>query len=364
MTLKPQSFDASVLIGRFQPFHNGHLALVQRALELATHVFVVIGSAHTARTPRNPWTYGERADMLLGSLSAVDRARVTCLALRDYYDEPRWRDALVREVTTRFEKQDTRVALVGHFKDETSEYLRGFAGWHLDSAPLQGDVHATAIRERYLLATTTERGELLSKLAPSMPAHVVAWLQAFQDTAEYAELADELKHLRAYKQSWANAPFPPVFVTVDAVVVCRAHVLLIQRGHAPGKGLWALPGGFLEPAETTLQSSLRELLEETGLALTGERAQPQESAVFDHPQRSSRGRTITHVFQFCLPDDGVLPAVAASDDAGDCRWVPVEHLLAMESRLFEDHLLVLDRFLGLLPHPSAPTNRTLSMTGK
>ena len=56
---------------------------------------------------------------------------------------------------------------------------------------------------------------------------------------EWAELVEE-------QAKWATAPYPPVFVTVDAVVRIAQQVLLIRRGHSPGKGLLALPGGFIE----------------------------------------------------------------------------------------------------------------------
>ncbi len=60
--------------------------------------------------------------------------------------------------------------------------------------------------------------------------------------------------LSGYHAAWASAPYPPVFVTVDGLLLCHGHVLLIQRGHAPGQGLWALPGGFVEPRDTLWQS--------------------------------------------------------------------------------------------------------------
>lgn len=85
------NFDAAVVIGRFQPFHEGHLALVREALRAAPSVYVVVGSAFAARSPRNPWTYEERAAMLVGSLTREERARVRCVPMRDYFDEPRWR---------------------------------------------------------------------------------------------------------------------------------------------------------------------------------------------------------------------------------------------------------------------------------
>ena len=53
--------DIAVPVGRFQPFHSAHLALLRRALDVAPRVVVVIGSAHPARTPKNPFTWSDRA---------------------------------------------------------------------------------------------------------------------------------------------------------------------------------------------------------------------------------------------------------------------------------------------------------------
>ena len=42
-------------------------------------------------------------------------------------------------------------------------------------------------------------------------------------------------------------------------------VLLVQRGGAPFRGLWSLPGGSIEPGESASEAALRELEEETGI---------------------------------------------------------------------------------------------------
>src|SRR6185312_17484078 len=47
--------DVAVLIGRFQPFHNGHAILLRRALETAPKVVVVLGSSFHARSSKNPF---------------------------------------------------------------------------------------------------------------------------------------------------------------------------------------------------------------------------------------------------------------------------------------------------------------------
>jgi bifunctional NMN adenylyltransferase/nudix hydrolase len=139
---------------------------------------------------------------------------------------------------------------------------------------------------------------------------------------------------------------------VDLVLQCAGHVLLIQRAKDPGQGLWALPGGFLEPRDTLLQSALRELEEETGLRLLPETLAGafRGVAVFDHPDRSQRGRTITHAHHFDL-GDRELPEVQGADDAAQARWVPLAELPALETQCYDDHFHILERFLGPWAHP-------------
>lgn len=57
-------------IGRFQPFHLGHLATVKYALNSVHELIIVIGSAQKSHEPRNPFTAGERIEMIRDSLQA------------------------------------------------------------------------------------------------------------------------------------------------------------------------------------------------------------------------------------------------------------------------------------------------------
>ena len=90
-----------------------------------------------------------------------------------------------------------------------------------------------------------------------------------------------------------------------------------------------------------------ELREETGIGLLQVTLEDafRAAKVFDHPQRSLRGRTITHAHFFDLGRH--TPEVQAADDAAEAKWVPIGQLAAMESELFEDHFAILDHFFEL-----------------
>lgn len=352
--------DAAVYIGRFQIFHNGQLALLRRALASAPQCIVVLGSAFQARTPKNPFTWTERAEMIRMALPEAERERVQFLPVRDYFDQERWvaavREGVASAVRAQAGEGGARVVLVGHFKDATSEYLGHFPGWTLDDVPLHGNIHASGLRDAYYSAAEGGQGTAsdsameaaLGALVDQAPPSTLQFLRAWAALPHYATMVREWRMLREEKAKWSGSPYTPMFVTVDAVIRCGDRVLLIRRGREPGKGLLAVPGGFLEERETVYQSALRELREETGLELLpGDiRHALKAVQVFDHPDRSQRGRVITHAHYFDLGARR-LPEVQGDDDAVSAEWVPVADLLALEDQFHDDHFHILDHFFGL-----------------
>ncbi|HET8747646.1 MAG TPA: NUDIX domain-containing protein [Ramlibacter sp.] len=333
-------------IGRFQLFHDAQLALIREGLALAPRCAVLIGSAFQARSPRNPFTFQERVETIRLALSEAERARVDFLAIRDVFDEQRW----VRQVRTAMAKltgsDRTRVVLVGHRKDPTTEYLHDFPGWALHDIGRQGEIHGKALRAALFGGAWLEAS--LAAIADQVPASTAEFLRAWAQLPFLHKLREEWAELAQEHDKWAGAPYPPVFVTVDAVVRIADQVLLIRRGRAPGKGLLAMPGGFIEQRETAWQSALRELAEETGFELLPSEMEHalQAMRVFDHPDRSQRGRVITHAFYFDL-GARMLPEIAGSDDAAEARWVPIAQLPALEEQFHDDHFHILDAFLGI-----------------
>ena len=341
-----ERFEWAVCIGRFQLLHNAQLALLREALRLAPRVAVLIGSARQARSPRNPFTFDERVEAIRLALTEEERGRVQFLAVRDVYDQERWVRQVREAMAQLTGSPNTRIVLVGHRKDPTSEYLKDFPGWPLHDVGRQGEVHGKALRAVLYVSPTLESA--LAALASQVPASTVDFLRSWAQLPFLARLRQEWAELAEEHEKWSSAPYPPVFVTVDAVVRVADQVLLIRRGRAPGKGLLALPGGFLEQRETTYQSAVRELQEETGFELLPSEMQHALKAVrvFDHPDRSQRGRVITHAYHFDL-GQRMLPEIAGSDDAAEAKWVTIKELASMEEEFHDDHFHILDSFLGI-----------------
>lgn len=340
-------YDVIALIGRFEPFHNGHMSVVRRALDACDSLVVLIGSAGAARSTRNPFSAAEREVMIRAALSP-DAGRVVFRQVVDHlYNEGAWQADIQQHVADSVAAlgldANCRIGLIGHDKDTSSWYLHAFPQWDLVEVPFASTLSATELRE-HLFA---DDAGALRLVEANVPAAVFETLKAFRTTKTFTQLVEEYRHIVAYKAAWANAPYPPTFVTVDAVIVHSGHILLVKRGAQPGKGLWALPGGFVNQNETLLEAAIRELKEETRIKLPVPvlKGSLRGQKVFDEPDRSQRGRTITYAFHFEFAS-GDLPTVRGSDDAARARWVPLAEVRRLREHLFEDHFFIVEHFLG------------------
>jgi 8-oxo-dGTP diphosphatase len=108
---------------------------------------------------------------------------------------------------------------------------------------------------------------------------------------------------------------PPIdrIPCVGAVIKDEAdRVLLIRRGHDPGQGLWSIPGGRVEPGETDQEAVIREVREETGLAVVC-------GTLVGSVERPGLAGTVVDIRDYhASVTSGQL---AAGDDAADARWV-------------------------------------------
>jgi bifunctional NMN adenylyltransferase/nudix hydrolase len=341
-----ESFDLLVMIGRFEPLHNGHASVLRHARTLSRRLAILIGSAEQARTTKNPWNFDERRVMIEAVLGDEAMDTTDILPLRDHpYDENAWLIEVQGHVGAickrhNLDPKTARIGLIGREKDQSSYYLHSFPQWTVIDVQHTAVLSATELRDQFF--SEDEGARLLLKA--NLPREVFAFMEAFrQHGPAYRDLVEEWTFMNRYREAWKAAPYAPTFVTVDGIIECAGHVLLVRRRANPGKGLWALPGGFVNQNETLLQAVRREVREETRLRL--ERDNPLSVHVFDAPSRSLRGRTITHAFHFKLPDGPLPKNIRGADDADKAMWVPLETAKAMREHFFEDHHAILEHFL-------------------
>lgn len=349
-------YDETIFLGRMAPFHRGHYEVVREALERSERLIIVLGSAKLARSARNPMSVTQREHLIRLSLTKEENLRVIVTSVRDFpYNEPRWIAAVqqaVYDVTEAINgsSYSTR-ALIGYAKDHTSYYLKMFPQWDSVGAHHNAEtmsINATDIRN-FIYEDNVDNAKNL--LVNDKALEYVKFL-ARADIFKNMKEEDDFNKM--YKQQWAAAPYPVTLQTVDSVVTCAGHILLIRRKSAPGRGLLAMPGGYIDVKETMVESMIRELYEETKIKVP--KSVIQGSIVsnrrFDAVDRSARGRVITEAFRVDLKvemKDGKaqLPKVKGSDDALKAMWVPLSHIDDMQDQFFEDHFFIIEEMLGL-----------------
>ena len=108
----------------------------------------------------------------------------------------------------------------------------------------------------------------------------------------------------------------------SACVFRDGRVLIVQRGKEPGRGIWSLPGGHVEPGETALEAAQRELGEETGIAAD----LAQLVGLYDIVRRGDQGAVTLHYAIACYAGHWASGEAAAAGDAMAVRWVLPEEM--------------------------------------
>lgn len=313
--------------------HNGQLSIIRKALEQTDELIIVLGSSFKARTPKNPFTHEERAQMITLSLDEDQAGRVHFVPMRDFYDDDRWVSEVQKAVLTI--TQGKPVTLFGHKKDVTGYYQDNFPEWgYFDAGHLPG-YDSTTFRKAFFSEASPSGA--LSALAPYTSPKIIDYLYAW---AQFPYRKEMIAYQRSIDEDLEKYD-DNINVSADAIVTCQGKILVMRRRNHPGKNTIALPGGFVEKNERAFQSALRELEEETTLkiplvlarhSLVGER-------VFDDPMRSERKRIITHTFHFDLKAE-TLPEVRSTEESKDPFWLDFNDMEGLESEFFEDHYLI------------------------
>ncbi|HEV2231726.1 MAG TPA: nicotinamide-nucleotide adenylyltransferase [Thermoplasmata archaeon] len=135
-----------LLIGRFQPFHLGHLKVLEhvRAAHPKETIVLGIGSSEESYTPENPFTAGERAEMIERAMGSAGLTNWSAVPIPDIDRHPLW-VAHVREIVPPFERVYTNNPLTKLLFER--EHLELEATPLFDRSALQGTHVRAALRE-------------------------------------------------------------------------------------------------------------------------------------------------------------------------------------------------------------------------
>ena len=346
-----------VYIGRFQPFHNGHIDVLHQIIDKMDkehdRIILVLGSTGSG-SPRNPIDSASRYDMIQNILDndeVVNNAGVrNHIFIETLRDSPynwtmfgKWLQASLNFYSANMENN----ILCG------MEYIKDYAnlvGTPFWQATENVHVHATDIRRAFAENDT-------EFLKSNLPAGV------FADKDLFAKIKDEIVSTYNLQQKYIkdlNPKYSSVYKTVDNIVLCAGHILFVVR---KDNGKYALPGGFQDPADLSAQKAAeRELMEETGLDSSN--WTPAASKNFDAPYRdprsSDRVNAETTAFLYRInpkyeqDENGVMypkfPEVVGQDDAANALWISVNEVCSRPENCFHaDHKKIILNMLGLEP---------------
>ncbi|MFB6075898.1 MAG: nicotinamide-nucleotide adenylyltransferase [Candidatus Aenigmatarchaeota archaeon] len=278
-----------LFVGRFQPFHRGHLSTIRRALDEMDSLIIGIGSSEKAYTKTNPFTSEEREEMIRESIEG----NYTIKRIPDINEYREWVEHVEKRVGDFDTVYSGSVITIGLFRRE------GYNIVELDDKKISG----TEIRKML-----TEDRKEWKKYVPSGTEKV---------------LKDRFGRERV-KYLLKNYQKSDVTKTVDGIIEYNGKLVLIERGQKPFKNEMAIPGGHVENGENMEKAVIREMREETGLDFEIEGV----LGVYSDPKRDPRGNYITTVFYG--RGEGELEA---GDDASETHLVDeIPNIMAFDHR--------------------------------
>ena len=372
-----------VYIGRFQPFHKGHKAIVDLTVKMmkpGDTFTIIIGSADQQETERNPLSASQRKEMLSTELEGYP---VTILTINDSpYNYDLWIERLCAKML------GFKSATHDDFLEKQEDFIKGFSNICIVGME-NVEEYINRITKYYTYAPTEHfnlgiNSHIFSELDTQTSVHgssIRAFIRADDGRCPkrfYSDIKDfvsekVLAYLKTvnfplivynayikginYAES-TGCKYNSCFMTVDNIVFDKFldQVLLIKR---KDNGKLAIPGGFAEPYMNMKDNALRELEEETSITAkmlkdAFVKIDELEPTLIDAPYRDPRSshkcNFVSAVYVWQSKVDALknfIPYIKAGDDAVDTVWLSKEECEDLPAwRFHADHKKIICKLLG------------------
>lgn len=349
-----------VFIGRFQPWHLGHQQIAEYALSKADKLIILVGSVEQSTDFKNPFTFEQRKKCIEESLTKIqakylsknEYKEISILPVKDYlYNNNKWLNEVQHTISQNILSNE-EVFLTGFKKDNSSYYLDYFPTWKTDFYNEKFDnIDAKSIRKEFFLNSYNLKEEKDFKFKTTETVNKFLYSFSHENKSKnYLNLKEEMEFTNKYREQFSGLKYNIPFLTGDAVVVCSGHILLIKRSALPGKGLYALPGGFVDSLNDLdqVETAIRKLKEETKIDVPVAvlKGSIKKTSDFSNPERSLNWRIFTKATLFQLQDKK-LPKVKSGSDVEKVFWLPISEVIKNRSKFFEDHFHIIDTLLSI-----------------
>ena len=372
-----------VYIGRFQPFHKGHKAIVDLTVKMmkpGDTFTIIIGSADQQETWRNPLSVSQRKEMLSIELEGYP---VIISTINDSpYNYDLWIECLCAKML------GFKSATHDDFLEKQEDFIKGFSNICIVGME-NVEEYINRITKYYTYASTEHfnlgiNSHIFSELDTQTSVHgssIRAFIRADDGRCPkrfYSDIKDfvsekVLAYLKTvnfplivynaytkginYAES-TGCKYNSCFMTVDNIVFDKFldQVLLIKR---KDNGKLAIPGGFAEPYMNMKDNALRELEEETGITAkmlkdAFVKIDELEPTLIDAPYRDPRSshkcNFVSAVYVWQSKVDALknfIPYIKAGDDAVDTVWLSKEECEDLPAwRFHADHKKIICKLLG------------------
>ena len=325
-------FKNGIIIGSFQPFHNGHKELIEYALTQVETVHIFFHDKDEKVGINKFWSTSENLHQIRELFDdRLNRFTFNSIS-KPKYNEKAW----IEKLGSIFKVIESPIIFTAD-EDATVVYLKH--EYNIPYFKYNSPVDMSSERLRKAFLNNVPRKEIAEYLPPAILDSLDAIVNNTNTNRLDKLLADD-KFAKDYAESAKK--YTPFFVTADVILIHHNRVLLVTRGKNPGLGLRAFPGGFVDHNERTYDAALRELTEETciNIPVLDLKKRFVKTKTYDDPKRSLRGRVITHAYLFDVSD---IPLDTikfnAADDAAEVYWYDIRDMNA--EMMFEDHADIL-----------------------
>lgn len=364
--------NVAVYNGRFQFPTIAHRSIIEYGLKNFDSLILVIGSAETAPTEENPWSYMERLAVFTsifqnmgyhqtnksGDFYSYSTGKnIIVRPLKDFYEDSNWVKAL-NELVTLETKPDDVIHVINPSKDSGNYWLAYLSNWKYSPSKIVSDISASTSRRRFFMNQVN--------YVENLCLETVRFCHEWKNTTECARIRNEFNfHEQIREQerkrlqnniiakqtgNLSEVRYKTTYVTGDCAIIQKHNgvpkIVLITRKNIPGVGQLAIPGGYFEPDSDNSEydTAVREAREEIAPSLTDEEFAKYAIATqirFGDITRSLRGRILTMLQVFYIPENILISLTPEKSEVSNLGWYSMADV--KQNKCFEDHFYMIAR---------------------